>query len=638
MDALLGPLKEGVHVVLHGLVERKEQNGLAGVLGQLHSKTGRWAVTLDGCTEPVALKPQNLQLVQTIEAILAADVIASIATVMHPADLSAAEGVCMEWRAGMRPRRVQLAVYLNFRARRGPGESIVVRMRGPPKARHQPIFVTKADPTVQRVLCTGALSQGWSGLAGTRGTPADVSKNDSPPLSTLESPAFSSSPDAPSPRPISVHVRCYGGPGCSDERKAAVFEAYGLPQPTLLSFAIDTFVDEPSADQFASLHASLTSAWEDRLGLAKLGHIPKFHEEVGDPFLLMEGVAKVHELKQRLEPLGVCACRQRLFARAKSLPPPPPQGAAGRRATDWVELLDDQQALFECFGPSGPYKQSIRLVLLHEPPVAAAAAPATGEQLLQCVGALLLPWAPGTVASEGPKAAVVGSAAGACSCLQDMAMMGRGGGLSSGGGAAELPCTDTMLLVLLEAAAAAMRAHGADESVQLAACLLLKRVARAPRSSDLLLPWQRLMRGACEAVASAMAEWPRRVHMQVRGLAALSAIASVPGGPLPASVALPTVVATLQRSSMDDGTGYGGTGYNLDCYPVLGGSYLSALLPLPLMAGSYHSEPLPLPGSPGAAAAAARDAHGRVRGLWDEYYDDFLQSENPFAVLSDDDD
>ena len=121
------------------------------------------------------------------------------------------------------------------------------------------------------------------------------------------------------------------------------------------------------------------------------------------------------------------------------------------------------------------------------------------------------------------------------------------------------------------------------------------------------------------------------MHMQVRGLTALSAIASVPGGPLPASVALPTVVATLQRSSMD------GTGYNLDCYPVLGGSYLSALLPLPLIAGSYHSEPLPLPGSPGAAAAAARDAHERVRELWDEYYDDFLQSESPFAVLSDDD-
>ena len=61
-----------------------------------------------------------------------------------------------------------------------------------------------------------------------------------------------------------------------------------------------------------------------------------------------------------------------------------------------------------------------------------------------------------------------------------------------------------------------------------------------------------------------------------------------------------------------------------------------ALLPLPLIAGSYHSEPPPLPGSPGAAAAAARDAHGRVRELWDEYYDNFLGSENPFCVLSDD--
>ncbi len=70
----------------------------------------------------------------------------------------------------------------------------------------------------------------------------------------------------------------------------------------------------------------------------------------------------------------------------------------------------------------------------------------------------------------------------------------------------------------------------------------------------------------------------------------------------------------------------------------LGGSYLSALLPLPLIAGSYHSEPPPLPGSPGAAAAAARDAHGRVRELWDEYYDNFLGSENPFCVLSDDSD
>ena len=59
----------------------------------------------------------------------------------------------------------------------------------------------------------------------------------------------------------------------------------------------------------------------------------------------------------------------------------------------------------------------------------------------------------------------------------------------SGAAATELPwCTETMLLVLLEAAAAAMRAHGAEESVQLAGCLLLKRVARAPRSSDLLLP------------------------------------------------------------------------------------------------------------------------------------------------------
>ena len=71
MDAALGPaLKEGVRVVLHGLVKRNEQNGLAGVLGRFQPNTGRWAVTLDGRTEPVALKPQNLQL-QSIEALLA---------------------------------------------------------------------------------------------------------------------------------------------------------------------------------------------------------------------------------------------------------------------------------------------------------------------------------------------------------------------------------------------------------------------------------------------------------------------------------------------------------------------------------------------------------------------------------------
>ena len=628
MDAALGPaLKEGVRVVLHGLVKRKEQNGLAGVLGQFQPKTGRWAVTLDGCTELVALKPQNLQL-KSVEALLAADVIASISAVMHPADLSAAECVCREWREGVRPRRLQLAVYLTFRVRHAPGASIVVRMRGPPKARDQPVFVTKADPNVQRVLCTGALSQHWvlpAILRSRNNTQVpNEQMNDIPPLSTLELPSISSSPNAPSPRPISVFVRCYGGPGCSDARKAAVFETYGLPQPTLLSFSIDTLVDEPSAEQFARGLKCVMETWENRLELAKLGHVQNCHEEMGDPFLMMEGHAKIHELKQRLEPLGVCASRQRLLAKLVPLPPSP-QGTAGRQATDWVELLDDEQALSECFGPSGPYRQSIRLVLLHEPPVAAAADPATGEQLLKCAGALL-PWDPGTEAS----AALVCSAAGACSCLLDMAMMCRGSS-SSGGGAAKPPwCTDTILLVLLEAAVAAMRAHGANESVQLAGCLLLKRVARAPRSSDLLLPWQRLMRGACEAVASAMEEWPRRVHIQVRGLAALSAIASVPGGPLPASVALPTVVATLQRSS-------NGTGNDLDCYPVLGGSYLSALLPLPLIAGSYHSEPLPLPGSPGAAAAAARDAHERVRELWDEYYDDFLGSENPFCVLSDSD-
>ena len=562
--------------------------------------------------------------------------IASIAAVMHPADLSAAEGVCREWREGMRPRRLQLAVYLNFRVRRGPGASIVVRTRGPPKARDQLVFVTKADPNVQRVLSTGALSQQWvlPAIPGakTNNTRAQRSGTEqmNELLSTFELQAItSSSADAPSPRPINVFLRCYGGPGCSDARKAAVFEAHGLPQPTLLSFSIDTLVDEPSAEQFARGLKCVMETWENRLELAKLGHIQNVHAEMGGHFLMMEGHAKIHELKQRLEPLGFCASRQRLLAPANLVPPPPsPRGTAGRQATDWVELLDDEQALSECFGPSGPYRQSIRLVLLHEPPMVAAAAPATGEQLLMCAGALL-PWDPGTEA-EGPTAALVCSAAGACSCLLDMAMMCRASP-SSGGAATKLPwCTDTILLVLLEAAVAAMRAHDANESVQLAGCLLLKRAARAPRSSDLLLPWQRLMRGACEAVAFAMAEWPRRVHMQVRGLAALSAIASVPDGPLPASVALPTVVATLQRSS-------DGTGKDLDCYPVLGGSYLSALLPLPLIAGSYHSEPLPLPGSPGAAAAAARDAHERVRELWDEYYDDFLMSENPFCVFSDSD-
>ena len=91
------------------------------------------------------------------------------------------------------------------------------------------------------------------------------------------------------------------------------------------------------------------------------------------------------------------------------------------------------------------------------------------------------------------------------------------------------------------------------------------------------------------------------MHMQVRGLTALSAIASVPGGPLPASVALPTVVATLQRSS-------NGTGYNLDCYPVLGGSYLSALL----RAAPAHCWQLPLRAAapPGLAWSRRRCREG----------------------------
>ena len=86
--------------------------------------------------------------------------------------------------------------------------------------------------------------------------------------------------------------------------------------------------------------------------------------------------------------------------------------------------------------------------------------------------------------------------------------------------------------------------------------------------SDLLLPWQRLMRGACEAVA--FPQW----RSAGRGACTYKCAASQRSVPSrvclagrfdPASVALPGVRVMVPR------------GNDLDCYPVLGGSYLSAL-------------------------------------------------------------
>ena len=105
---------QGARVVLHGLTGRKDLNGRSGILGGYQPQTGRWAVSVDGSFDIIAIKVANLR-VEVIDAVLAADVLTSIAEMMNPADLSAAEAVCTDWRTAMRPRRLQQSVRLRVR-------------------------------------------------------------------------------------------------------------------------------------------------------------------------------------------------------------------------------------------------------------------------------------------------------------------------------------------------------------------------------------------------------------------------------------------------------------------------------------------------------------------------------------------
>ena len=73
-------MHQGARVVLHGLTGRKDLNGRSGILGGYQPQTGRWAVSVDGSFDIVAIKVANLR-VEAIDALLAADVLTSIAEV-----------------------------------------------------------------------------------------------------------------------------------------------------------------------------------------------------------------------------------------------------------------------------------------------------------------------------------------------------------------------------------------------------------------------------------------------------------------------------------------------------------------------------------------------------------------------------